>query len=106
MTGNYYQILTALAPYAISAFFSLFIAVAWAMAFAKLKQFGALVLAVASLVGLTLTAASAAIWLSAMQGQRQLIPYLGIVSIVHTIVVGCLTISGAFLMAFHRPEKK
>lgn len=105
MANHYSLILLPLAPYLVGIFFSLLVAVAWTIAFVKLKHVGALVLALASLLGSILTASSAVIWLALVQGQRQLTPYLGIVSLGHTILVGCLTIAGAFLMAFHRPEK-
>jgi hypothetical protein len=51
MAGNLNQILLGLFPHAVPAFFSLLVAIAWVIAFAKLKHIGALVLAFASLVG-------------------------------------------------------
>jgi hypothetical protein len=53
-----------------------------------------------------MTASSAALWLTVVQGQRQFTPYLGFVSLGHTILVSCLMIVGAFLIAFHRPGKQ
>jgi hypothetical protein len=44
MAGNLYQILPGLFPYAVPAFFSLLVAIAWVIVFAKLKHIEALVL--------------------------------------------------------------
>jgi hypothetical protein len=63
MAGNLYQILPGLFPYAVPAFFSLLVAIAWVVAFAKLKQIGALVLAFASLVGSILSMVSGLLWI-------------------------------------------
>jgi hypothetical protein len=106
MFGNNNQILTTLLPYAVGAFFSLLVAIAWTVAFFKLKHVGAAVLAFASLLGSILAATGGAVWFAVLQGQRQLLQYLGVVNLTHTILVGCLMIAGAFLMAFHRPEKR
>jgi hypothetical protein len=105
MAGNLNQILPGLIPYAVPAFFSLLVAVAWVVAFAKLKHVGALTLAVASLLGSVLSMLSGLIWIFYLQGQRQLIQYIGLVGLLHTIAVACLMIVGAFLLAFHQPEK-
>jgi hypothetical protein len=43
MAGNLYQILPGLFPYAVPAFFSLLVAIAWVIVFAKLKHIEALV---------------------------------------------------------------
>jgi hypothetical protein len=106
MSGNTNLILTGLLPYAVGTFFSLLVAIAWTVAFLKLRHIGAAVLAFASLLGSTLAATSGALWFTVLQGQRQLLQYLGVVNLTHTILVGCLMIAGAFLFAFHRPEKQ
>jgi hypothetical protein len=105
MAGNLNQILLGLFPYAVPAFFSLLVAIAWVIAFAKLKHIGALVLAFASLVGSILSVASGLLWIFYVKGERQLIQYMGPVGFMHAIVVACLMIVGAFLLAFHRPGK-
>jgi ABC-type transport system involved in cytochrome bd biosynthesis fused ATPase/permease subunit len=51
MAGNLNQILPGLIPYVVPAFFSLLVAIAWVIAFARIKHVGALALAVASLLG-------------------------------------------------------
>jgi hypothetical protein len=105
MAGNLNQILPGLIPYAIPAFFSLLVAIAWVVAFAKLKHVGALALAVASLLGSILSMLSGLIWLFYVQGERQLIQYMGPVGLMHIIAVACLMIVGALLFAFHNPGK-
>jgi hypothetical protein len=55
MAGNLNQILPDLIPYAVPAFFSLLVAIAWVVAFAKIKHVGALTLAIASLLGSVLS---------------------------------------------------
>jgi len=105
MAGNLNQILLGLFPYAVPAFFSLLVAIAWVIAFAKLKHIGALVLAFASLVGSILSMASGLLWIFYVKGERQLIQFMGPVGFMHAIVVACLMIVGAFLLAFHRPAK-
>jgi hypothetical protein len=105
MGGNLNQILPGLFPYAVPAFFSLLVAIAWVIAFAKLKQLGALVLAFASLVGSILSMVSGLLWILYVQGERQLLQYMGLVGLMHAITVACLMIIGAFLLAFYRPGK-
>jgi hypothetical protein len=105
MAGNLNQILPGLIPYAVPAFFSLLVAMAWVVAFAKLKHVGALTLAIASLLGSILSLLSGLIWIFYLQGQRQLIQYMGLVGLMHTIAVACLMIVGAFLLAFYHPAK-
>jgi hypothetical protein len=85
MAGNLNQILPGLIPYAVPAFFSLLVAIAWVIAFARLKHVGALTLAVASLLGSLLGMLSGLIWSFYVQGQRQLIQYMGLVGLMHTI---------------------
>ena len=101
MAGNLNQILPGLIPYAVPAFFSLLVAIAWVVAFARIKHVGAL----ASLLGSILSMLSGLIWTFYLQGQRQLIQYMGLVGLLHTIAVACLMIVGAFLFAFHQPGK-
>jgi hypothetical protein len=105
MAGNLNQILPGLIPYAGPAFFSLLVAIAWVVAFARIKHVGALALALASLLGSVLSMLSGLIWTFYLQGQRQLIQYMGLVGLLHTIAVACLMIVGAFLFAFHQPGK-
>jgi hypothetical protein len=105
MGSNFNQILPGLFPYAVPAFFSLLVAIAWVIAFAKLKHIGALVLAFASLLGSILSMVSGLIWVLYIQGQRQLVPYIGLVGFTHSIAVACLMMVGALLLAFHRLEK-
>jgi len=105
MAGNLNQILPGLFPYAVPAFFSLLVAIAWVIAFAKLKHIGALVLAFASLLGSILSMVSGLIWIFYVQGARQLIQYMGLLGFMHTIVVACLMIVGIFLFAFTVPRK-
>jgi len=69
MAGNLNQILLGLFPYAVPAFFSLLVAIAWVIAFAKLKHIGALVLAFASLVGSILSMASGLLWIFYVKGE-------------------------------------
>jgi hypothetical protein len=106
MAGNYNQILLVLWPYAISAFFSLLVAIAWIIAFVQLKHVGTLVLASASVCRMLLVIVNAVIWVALVQGQRQLAPFAGVVSLIDSILVGCLMVSGAFLLAFHRSGKR
>lgn len=106
MGGNLNQILPGLFPYAVPAFFSLLVAIAWVIAFAKLKQLGALVLAFASVVGSILSMVSGLLWILYVQGERQLLQYMGLVGLMHAITVACLMIIGAFLLAFTVPESR
>jgi hypothetical protein len=73
MFGNSNQILTALLPYALGTFFSLLVAIAWTVAFFKLRHVGAAVLAFAPLLGSILAATGGAVWFAVLQGQRQLL---------------------------------
>jgi hypothetical protein len=101
------EILSALAPYAVGIFFYLLVAIAWAVAFVKLKHVGALVLAFASLTGSILSAASGVMWVAVVvQGQNQLIQFFGILNLGHHALVACLMILGALLIAFHRPVRQ
>jgi hypothetical protein len=43
--------------------------------------------------------------LDLLQGERQLIQYMGLIGLTHSIAVACLMIIGAFLLAFYRPGK-
>ena len=105
MAGNFNQILLILWPYAISAFFSFLVAMAWTVAFVKLKHVGTLVLASASFCRMLLVVVNAAIWVALVQGQRQFVPFSGIISVIDSILIGCLMVSGAILLAFHHPGK-
>jgi hypothetical protein len=49
--------------------------------------------------------ASGLLWIFYVKGERQLIQFMGPVGFMHAIVVACLMIVGAFLLAFHRPGK-
>jgi hypothetical protein len=103
--ANNLTFLLAMAPYLVQVMFSLFVAIAWAVAFVKLKHPGPATLAFAALCGALLTAVSGVLWYEVTQGrQHQLAQYLGIVSLAHTVLVGSLMIAGAFLLAYHRPQ--
>jgi hypothetical protein len=100
-----FTLLMALAPYLLQVLFSLFITIAWSVAFVKLKHPGPATLAVAALCGALLTAGNAVLWYEVTVGrQHQLSQYLGMISLAHTVLVGSLVIAGAFLLAFHRPK--
>jgi hypothetical protein len=102
--ANNFALLVALAPYLANVLFSLLVAIAWIVAFTKLKHPGPAALAFASLCGALLSAISGALWYQVTQGYHQFAQYLGIIALVHIVLVDSLMIAGAFLLAFHRPK--
>jgi hypothetical protein len=103
MNNNFAPFLI-LAPYLVNIMFSLFVAIAWIVAFVRLKHAGPATLALASLCGALMNVVTAAVWYQVTQGQHQLTQYMGFLGIAHIVLVDSLMIVGAFLLAFHRPK--